>query len=141
MGNLGILKAGAEFSVLDPACPDDQQCMYLDVAQLKGLISIAKTLQEEGGISGKVHSWINQHLDLRIEVPALEILDAGTMTGGVSTHDDGNDCLSTLQHIKEKHPGVLVGPDSQPTLSFMSGSDGRSKGVRARHFSLTYHTP
>ena len=62
MGNLGILKAGAEFSVLDPAYPNDQQCMYLDVAQLKGLISIAKALQEDGGISGKVHSWINQHL-------------------------------------------------------------------------------
>lgn len=32
-----------------------------------------------------------------------------------------------------------IGPDSVPTLSFTSGSEGRPKGVRGRHFSLAYY--
>ncbi len=38
-------------------------------------------------------------------------------------------------------PRVQVGPDSIPTLSFTSGSEGRPKGVQGRFFSLTYYFP
>jgi len=38
-------------------------------------------------------------------------------------------------------PDVLVGPDSIPSLSFTSGSEGKPKGVYGRHFSLTYYYP
>ena len=36
---------------------------------------------------------------------------------------------------------MLVGPDSVPTLSFTSGSEGRPKAVKGRLFSLTYYLP
>ena len=124
--SLGVLKTGAAFSVLDPAYPDDRQCIYLDVARPKGLIAIAKASQEDGQISGKVRRWINENLDLRVEVPALEILDDGTITGGFD-QEDGQDCLHEAQSSKSKHPGVMVGPDSQPTLSFTSGTVDKSR--------------
>ena len=43
--------------------------------------------------------------------------------------------------FKSHPPKVVVGPDSTPTLSFTSGSEGVPKGVRGRHFSLTYYFP
>ena len=117
----GVLKSGAAFSVLDPIYPDDRQCIYLEVAQPKGLIVIAKASQEAGRISSNVRNWIDEHLDLQVEIPALEIFDNGTINGGQISSTNGQDCLSKAQVSKDKHPAVLVGPDSQATLSFTSG--------------------
>lgn len=49
--------------------------------------------------------------------------------------------LEEQQKFKSDLPGVLVGPDSTPTLSFTSGSEGKPKGVKGRHFSLTHYFP
>jgi L-aminoadipate-semialdehyde dehydrogenase len=49
--------------------------------------------------------------------------------------------LEDQQKLKTELPGVLVGPDSTPTLSFTSGSEGKPKGVKGRHFSLTHYFP
>ena len=117
----GVLKSGAAFSVLDPIYPDDRQCIYLEVAQPKGLIVIAKASQEAGRISSNVRNWIDENLDLRVEIPALEIFDNGTIKGGQTGSTNGQDCLSNAQIYRDKHPTVLVGPDSQATLSFTSG--------------------
>lgn len=136
----GVLKSGAAFSVIDPAYPSDRQCIYLDVAQPKGLIIIDKASREEGKLSVEVREWIAANLRLNVEVPGLDLQDDGTLTGG-SVGEDRPDCLLEQQSLKAKHPGILVGPDSQPTLSFTSGSEGRPKGVKGRHFSLTYYTP
>ncbi|CAZ85576.1 unnamed protein product [Tuber melanosporum] len=84
---MGVLKAGATFSVIDPAYPPARQNIYLQVAQPRAL------------------------------VPGLAIQNDGTLVG------------------------VVIGPDSTPTLSFTSGSEGIPKGVRGRHFSLTYYFP
>ena len=51
------------------------------------------------------------------------------------------DVLDGQQKLKSDLPGVLVGPDSTPTLSFTSGSEGKPKGVKGRHFSLTHYFP
>ena len=83
---------------------------------------------------------MTKNLDLKAEVPALEIGDDGSVTGGSLDHK-GKDVLLDQQSLKSKHPGVVVGPDSTPTLSFTSGSEGRPKGVRGRHFSLTHYYP
>lgn len=54
-------------------------------------------------------------------MPGLELLDNGTVTGGSPSYDD-HDVLLHQQWLKSEHPGVVVGPDSTPTLSFTSGT-------------------
>ena len=39
---MGVLKAGATFSVIDPAYPPARQNIYLSVAKPKGLIGLEK---------------------------------------------------------------------------------------------------
>ena len=134
------MKSGAAFSVIDPAYPSDRQCVYLDVAQPKGLIVIDKASREDGKLSSQVRRYIDEHLALKAEVPDLELLNDGTLKGG-SSSAEGTDCILEQASLKAEHPNVIVGPDSQPTLSFTSGSEGRPKGVQGRHFSLTYYTP
>ncbi|KAJ9649378.1 large subunit of alpha-aminoadipate reductase [Coniosporium tulheliwenetii] len=136
---MGILKAGATFSVLDPQYPADRQIIYLDVSKPRALINIEKATQEAGQISEKVRSYITENLELRTEVPALKLHDDGTLTGG--SIDGGKDVLDAQSNFKTDLPGVIVGPDSTPTLSFTSGSEGRPKGVKGRHFSLAYYFP
>ncbi len=133
---MGVLKAGATFSVLDPAYPPDRQNIYLEVSQPRALIIIEKATREAGGLSEKVRSFVNGNLDLRTEIAALALRDNGTLLGGAR---NGRDVFEGVLLLKAKSPGVVVGPDSTPTLSFTSGSEGKPKGVRGRHFSLAYY--
>ena len=133
---MGILKAGATFSVLDPAYPPDRQNIYLEVSMPKGLIVIAKATEDSGPMSDKVRQFIGQQLKLKTEVPALRLEDDGKLTGGLINNKD---ILADYSDLRAKSPGVVVGPDSTPTLSFTSGSEGKPKGVRGRHFSLAFY--
>lgn len=133
---MGILKAGATFSVLDPAYPPDRQNVYLEVAKPRALVVIEKATQDAGELSEKVRSYISENLELRTEVPGLALRNNGTLVGG---NVAGRDVLADVIQLKAKGPGVVVGPDSTPTLSFTSGSEGKPKGVRGRHFSLAYY--
>lgn len=135
---MGTLMAGATFSVIDPAYPPDRQIIYLDVARPRALVVIEKASQTAGRLADKVTDWVAENLSLRAMVPGLILQDDGSILGG---SQDGNDVLANAQKLKEKPPGVVVGPDSTPTLSFTSGSEGRPKGVRGRHFSLTHYFP
>ncbi|KZF19913.1 putative alpha-aminoadipate reductase Lys2 [Xylona heveae TC161] len=135
---MGVLKAGATFSVIDPAYPPDRQVIYLDVAKPRALVVIEKASQEAGPLSDTVRTFISENLSLKTEVPALILKDDGSLSGGLK---DGKDVLAPQVPLKAELPGVVVGPDSNPTLSFTSGSEGRPKGVRGRHFSLTYYFP
>lgn len=135
---MGVLKAGATFSVLDPAYPADRQIIYLDVSKPRALVNIEKATQDAGELSESVREYITNNLKLRTEVPKLRLHDNGSITGGTV---DGADCLEKQQSVKADLPGVVVGPDSIPTLSFTSGSEGRPKGVQGRHFSLAYYFP
>lgn len=135
---MGVLKAGATFSVLDPAYPADRQIIYLDVSKPRALVNIEKATQDAGELSSSVREYISNNLKLRTEVPKLKLNDDGSITGGLV---NGQDCLQDQQSAKESLPGVVVGPDSVPTLSFTSGSEGRPKGVQGRHFSLAHYFP
>ncbi|KAF9698137.1 hypothetical protein EKO04_003866 [Ascochyta lentis] len=135
---MAVLAAGATFSVLDPLYPPDRQCIYLQVSQPRALVVINKATQEAGPISDQVRQYIADNLQLRTEVPALELKDDGSLVGGAK---EGKDVLDGQQNTKAELPGVLVGPDSTPTLSFTSGSEGKPKGVKGRHFSLTHYFP
>ena len=131
---MGVLKAGATFSVIDPAYPPARQNIYLQVAQPRALVVISKA----GKLAPLVRNYIANELSILTEVPALAIQSDGTLLGG---EVDGKDILADKVHLKSKNTDILVGPDSNPTLSFTSGSEGIPKGVRGRHFSLTYYFP
>lgn len=133
---MGILKAGATFSVIDPSYPPDRQNIYLDVARPRALVVINKATTEAGQLTEKVRDFIKENLSLRTEVPGLELKDDGSLVGGSV---NGKDVFAGQQSLKAKGPGVVVGPDSIPTLSFTSGSEGRPKGVQGRHYSLAYY--
>ncbi|KAH3680804.1 hypothetical protein WICMUC_000155 [Wickerhamomyces mucosus] len=126
---LGVLKAGATFSVIDPAYPPARQNIYLQVAKPKGLIVIKKA----GILDQLVEDYIKNELDVISRIPQIELQNDGSILGGILNDSD------VLSNISNSPTGILVGPDSNPTLSFTSGSEGLPKGVLGRHFSLAYY--
>lgn len=135
---MGVLKAGATFSVIDPLYPPDRQVIYLSVAQPRALINLRKATVEAGKLSEKVRSFASKNLQLRVEIPSLALGDDGTLYGG---DVNGKDVLLDQQELGPTSTNIVVGPDDVPTLSFTSGSEGIPKGVRGRHFSLAYYFP
>ncbi|KAI9282272.1 L-aminoadipate-semialdehyde dehydrogenase [Sporodiniella umbellata] len=132
---MGVLRAGATFSVIDPAYPPARQEIYLSVAQPRGLI----VLKEAGNIAESVREYIEKDQDIVCEIPSLKIQSNGELLGGDIGNDE--DIFDSLRHLSDKIPDVIIGPDSIGTLSFTSGSTGIPKGVRGRHFSLTHFYP
>jgi L-aminoadipate-semialdehyde dehydrogenase len=135
---LGALKAGATVSVLDPQYPPERQKVLLEVASPKFFVCIQKATEESGKLSEIVMDFVASNLSIKSAVPALELSGSGDPKGG---NVDGKDCLEPQVSRREQFPNICVGPDSVSTLSFTSGSEGRSKGVQGRHFSLTYCFP
>ncbi|KAK9456154.1 hypothetical protein V1511DRAFT_496690 [Dipodascopsis uninucleata] len=135
----GVLKAGAAFSVIDIAYPPARQIIYLQVAQPTALV----VLKRAGQLDSSVQEYIDNNLKLRTFIPALQLADDGSLSGSLQSEISANipDILACVQHKARVPTGVVVGPDSTPTLSFTSGSEGVPKGVRGRHFSLTYYFP
>lgn len=125
---MGTLKAGATFSVIDPAYPATRQNIYLSVAKPKALV----VLKKAGILPPAVREYIQENLTLKLEVTGLVLGDDGSLSSDTS--------LGTSK-LRSQYPGVSVGPDAHPTLSFTSGSEGIPKGVLGRHFSLAYYFP
>ncbi|OBA26327.1 hypothetical protein HANVADRAFT_53200 [Hanseniaspora valbyensis NRRL Y-1626] len=123
-----VLKAGATFSVIDPAYPPERQTVYLQVAKPRGLIVI----KSAGVLDEYVENYITENLDLKTRVDQLAITSEHNITSSPET-------LSLYFEKMDVPTGVVVGPDSNPTLSFTSGSEGLPKGVLGRHFSLAYY--
>ncbi|OTB17728.1 hypothetical protein K445DRAFT_315485 [Daldinia sp. EC12] len=131
---MGTLASGATMTVLDPAYPPARQKIYLEVSQPRALIKIGRATDENGPLADLVQGYIDQELRLKAQVPELRLLDDGTVSGG---QVDSQDIFEPLRSFASSPPDVIVGPDSNPTLSFTSGSEGRPKGVLGRHYSLT----
>ncbi|KAI1479590.1 large subunit of L-aminoadipate-semialdehyde dehydrogenase [Daldinia eschscholtzii] len=131
---MGTLASGATMTVLDPAYPPARQKIYLEVSQPRALIKIGRATDENGPLADLVQGYIDQELQLKAQVPELRLLDDGTLAGG---QVDSQDIFEPLRSFASSPPDVIVGPDSNPTLSFTSGSEGRPKGVLGRHYSLT----
>ena len=120
----------------DPAYPPSRQTIYLGVAHPRALI----VLKGAGKINPGVREFIKTELNIRVEVPALQLLDISQVMGG-SADGVSADVLVPQIHLAETDPNVIIGPDSIGTLSFTSGSTGVPKGVRGRHYSLTHFFP
>ncbi|EJT99336.1 alpha-aminoadipate reductase Lys1p [Dacryopinax primogenitus] len=131
---IAVLKAGATFSVIDPAYPPARQIIYLKVAKPRGLV----VLSGAGQIAPQVREYITTELDIRVEVPAVS-LTPSTVLGGPGPNSQ--DILAPFAPRSGENPAITLGPDSIGTLSFTSGSTGVPKGVRGRHFSLTHFFP
>lgn len=131
---MGTLKAGATFSVIDPAYPPARQNIYLSVAKPRAIVGLKKA----GPLDQLVRDHITSELDVLAEIPQLEILEDGSVLGGDA---NGADVFADYDAFKAEAPDVKVGPDTNPTLSFTSGSEGVPKGVLGRHYSLTYYFP
>lgn len=95
------------------------------MAKPKALIIIEKASQEAGELTPQVRSYISDNLHLKTEIPALALQDDGSLNGG---QRDGQDILSPQIRLANQLPGLIIGPDDIPTLSFTSGSEGRPKG-------------
>ena len=121
---------------IDPAYPPSRQTIYLGVAQPRALV----VLSGAGKINPNVRKFINSELTIRVEVPALQLLECGEVLGG-SIEGGSADVLAPQTRLAETDPNVVIGPDSIGTLSFTSGSTGVPKGVRGRHYSLTHFFP
>ncbi|KAF8970209.1 alpha-aminoadipate reductase Lys1p [Flammula alnicola] len=132
---MAVLKAGATFSVIDPAYPASRQIIYLRVAQPRGLV----VLKGAGTIGSSVREFLSEELKIKVEVPAVEVFPDGHILGGLDS--TGEDVLKAHMQLGDTDPNVALGPDSVGTLSFTSGSTGIPKGVRGRHFSLTHFFP
>ena len=81
-----------------------------------------------------VRAYIQEKLEIKCEIPALEILDDGFLKGG---DIGGGDVLDSVRDYAAKDVGVVIGPDSIGTLSFTSGSTGIPKG-KGKNFLFIY---
>lgn len=118
----------------DPAYPPNRQVVYLQVSTPRALLVISSA----GVLSPTVSEYIKEKLDLRVHIPAIKVSDSG-LTG--SPAGSSEDILAQFQQFAQTPAGVILGPDSNATLSFTSGSTGIPKGVKGRHYSLTHFFP
>ena len=105
---LGALKAGAAFTILDPAYPAARLTEILVAAAPRGFLR----LEAAGALPGALEEWLRSS-----GCPALELPRDGLPGGS---------------------PGRSAGPDDPAWMSFTSGSTGVPKGVLGSHRPLSH---
>jgi amino acid adenylation domain-containing protein len=119
---LGILKAGAAFTILDPAYPPERLINCLRVAKPRGWLQVEA--------AGTLPTALDQYLAAltircRVALPSRASIGRNGVLEGFSTAD----------------PLVTVTPDDKAYIAFTSGSTGTPKGIIGRHGPLTHFLP
>ena len=119
---LGVLRAGAAFTILDPAYPERRLLDCVAQARPRAWIEIAGAPEPP---------------------PALRAFAEGVpcrlrLGPGRAATADGGPALAALP---ASAPDVTVAPDTLACVTFTSGSTGQPKGVLGRHGSLSHFLP
>lgn len=121
---MGVLKAGAAYTMMDPKYPVDRIETCLTIANIKGWIQI----DAAGDIPSELDTFLSSRgLSFRISLPATS--DTVVQQGGFLTN------FSTTA------PEIKIEKDSIAVVTFTSGSTGIPKGVMGRHVPLTHFYP
>lgn len=134
---MGVLKAGATVSIIDPAYPAQRQIVYLQLARPKALVVLA----EAGVLLPEVKEFLEQTPEIATVLGGLCMdVTKGARArvrchGGALTHTHSRSTVPQLATASVVDPRVEIGPDNVSTLSFTSGSTGIPKG-ECRHSAL-----
>ncbi|HET9228928.1 MAG TPA: amino acid adenylation domain-containing protein, partial [Thermoanaerobaculia bacterium] len=110
---MGVLTAGAAFTILDPAYPAQRLVEMLRLAAPRAWVG----LQAAGPVPGEVRSWLDEAGCPCLELPA------------------------DLAAWSDKAPRVTVGPGDLACVGFTSGSTGGPKGILGLHGPLSHFLP
>jgi amino acid adenylation domain-containing protein len=124
-GLLGILKAGAAFTILDPSYPDARLLEYLSAVEPSGFLQ----LEAAGRLSPAVQEYLDS-LPLH-----CHLLLRRSGSGGVT--DVRVETDEILRDFPVSDPSVTIDGDSLAYIAFTSGSTGKPKGILGRHQSLS----
>ncbi|MEO6192065.1 MAG: amino acid adenylation domain-containing protein [Thermoanaerobaculia bacterium] len=116
---VGVLTAGAAFTVLDPAYPAPRLVETLALAAPRAWIA----LEAAGPVPGPVRDWLAAAGCPCLELPA------------------GAAALESVAPFAAGAPRVAAGPQDVAVIGFTSGSTGGPKGILGLHGSLSHFLP